>query len=557
MEINDGSLPTDLETCQRELLRVNAELGHVKGVYAETAALCEQQQGELEKLKAELELLKRCVFGRRSERRVDSSKQGRLFEEPAEGEPSRSTLPQEACEEEITYRRRRRGHGWGKIPEHFPREEKRLDIPEEEKTCACGERKVEIGEERVERVDYVPARVTVTVFILPKYACPKGDCGVTQAATPPSPVPGGRYGFGLMAQTLTSKFADHLTLYRDQDIFARAGLELARSTLCEMVANGAFLLEPLAAYLRDRLMVERVLGVDDTPVRLLDPEHPLGVRLARFWLYRGLELAPYNVFGFHPSRERKGPAEFLKDFRGTVKVDAYGVEGGVYLNSDGRILASCCMAHARRKFVEATSSHPVAAAEALAFFHRLYDIEDRALRLSAEERRALREREAVPVLAQMRTWLDMQAKTMLPKLKFREAVGYMLNQWEELTNYVHDGRLPIDNNATERDLRQLTIGRKNWLFIGSPEAGPRAATIYTVVASAVRHDLDVWAYLRDALERLAVGGTDLAELLPDVWARGHPESIRRYRGHEREARAAAVRARRARRRILEKAGLSE
>jgi hypothetical protein len=253
-------------------------------------------------------------------------------------------------------------------------------------------------------------------------------------------------------------------------------LELSRSTLCAIIAAAAGLLEPLAQAMHKRLLASDLLGADDTLVRLLDDSHPAGVRTARFWLYRGY-AAPYNVFAFHESRSRDGPREFLKDFRGWVKVDAYGVDGGVCLASGDRIAASCCLAHARRKFDEAKSSQPVLSAEALAMFQQLYDLEDRARLLTAEEREALREREATPVLARLHDWSNQQGSQALPKSKLGEAIGYPRNQWKALTNYVHDGRLPIDNNDTERDLRQLTVGRKNWLFIGSPEAGPRAAVL--------------------------------------------------------------------------------
>jgi hypothetical protein len=356
-----------------------------------------------------------------------------------------------------------------------------------------------------------------------------------------------------VAQVLTSKIADHLPLYRQQDILARSGLELSRSTLCDILAAASESLRPLAERLRHRVLASGWLGADDTPVRLIDRDHPAGVRTARFWLYRGPDEAPYDVFDFHESRSRDGPREFLHDFRGWVKVDAYGVDGGVYLGSGERIRASCCLAHARRKFDEAKSSHPARAAEALAFFQQLYDVEDRGRDLSPEDRRELRVREARPILQRLRDWANEQAQTTLPKLKLGTALGYLSNQWEALTSYVQDGRLPIDNNATERDLRRLTIGRKAWLFVGSPAAGPRAALLYTVVASAARHDLDVWAYLRDALVRLAHGQPDLDGLLPDVWAAAHPEAIRAYRGRERESRAAAQRERRKRRRALERA----
>jgi transposase len=548
----DASLPNDLEACQRELLHARSQLTHIESVLAETAVACEEQHTEIEKLRAELDLMKRYLFGRKSERFVDDPSQGRLFDDPANHESS-GLSPSDAAEEEITYRRRRRGHGWGKLPEHLPREEVLVDVPDAERTCdCCGEPMERIGEDRTERVDFRPARVVVKVIVRPKYACTKKH-GVKQAKNPPSPVPGGRFDFGLVAQVVTSKTADHLPLYRQQDVLARSGLELSRSTLCDIMAGAATLLTPLADVLKHRILASDLLGADDTPVRQLDASHPQGVRTARFWLFRGFESAPYNVFRFHDSRARDGPKEFLQDFRGTVKVDAYGVEGGVYLGSGVRILASCCMAHARRKFDEAKSSHPATAAEALAFFQQLYDIEDRARDFSPAARLLLRQAEAAPILERLLAWANEQARRALPKLKLAQAIGYLRNQWAALTNYVEDGRLPIDNNATERDLRALTIGRKNWLFIGSAEAGPRAAILYTVVASAARHDLDIWAYLRNALEQLATGATDLTPLLPDVWATAHPASIRAYRGREREAKAIAKRDRRKRRRALARA----
>jgi transposase len=541
----DALLPNDLEACQREL-------SQVRSVLAETAVTCEEQQAQIEKLRAELELFQRYLFGRRRERFVDSPGQGRLFDLPG-AEETVAAPPDETEEEQTAARRKRRGHGWGKLPAHLPREEVLVDVPESERTCSCcGEPLVRIGEDRTERVDYRPAKIVIKVLVTPKYACPKKHGGVKQREAPPAPVAGGRFDFGLVAQVVTSKVADHLPLYRQQDVLARSGLELSRSTLCDILAGAAELLAPLASLLKQRVLSGWLLGADDTPVRLLDGAHPDGVRTARFWLYRGCDETPYNVFDFHESRSRDGPQEFLSTFRGWVKVDAYGVDGGVYLGSAGRIRASCCLAHARRKFDEAKSSHPTLAAQALGLFHQLYDLEDQAREFTPEARHALRQREAVPLLSKLRAWADEQAASTLPKLKLGVALGYLRNQWDALSNYVEDGRLPIDNNATERDLRALTIGRKNWLFIGSPQAGPRAAVLYTVVASAARHDLDLWAYLRDILERLAASASDLAQLLPDAWAKNHPASVRAYRGREREAQATAKRERRKRRRVLER-----
>lgn len=552
----DASLPADLDACQRALLAARGQLTHTEHVLAETAVTCDRQQAQLAKLQEELELLKRYLFGRRSERHAPDPAQGQLFD----ASPDEALMAPSIPAAEIIYRRRR-GHGWSKLPEHLPREEVLVDVPESERTCGCcGQPMQRIGEDRSERVDLTPARIWVKVIVRPKYACSRQHGGVKQAATPPSPTPGGRFDFGFVAHVVTSKLADHLPLYRQQDILARSGLKLSRSTLCEIMAGAAELAAPLAQGMTQRLLTTDLLGADDTPVRLLDGSHPAGVRLARFWLFRGFDAAPYNVFYFHESRARDGPSAWLQKFRGTVKVDAYGVDQGVYLGSGGRIIASCCLAHARRKFEEAQSSHPRLSAEALACFQQLYDLEDRARDFAPEERRALRQAEAAPLLDRLRAWLAEQASAALPKLKWGEAVGYARNQWSALVNYVDDGRLPIDNNDVERDLRALTIGRKNWLFIGSPEAGPRAAVLYTVVASAARHHLDVWAYLRDVLEQLATLRTQYGEapptpekltpLLPDLWAQAHSESVRDDRKREQASRASAKRTRRQTRRAL-------
>lgn len=229
-------------------------------------------------------------------------------------------------------------------------------------------------------------------------------------------------------------------------------------------------------------------------MRLLDATHPEGVRTARVWLYRGEGETPYNVFDFHENRSRDGPQEFLSTFQGWVGVDVYGVDGGVYLESARRIRASCCLAHARPMFDEAMSSHPTLAAHALGLFRQLYDLEDQAREFSSEARRAPRWREAVPLLAKLRARADEQAGSALPKLKLGVALGYLRNQWDALSNYVEDGRLPIENYATERD-----FGADHWTEEFSihwqPPRGAASGVLYTVLASAARHGLDLWDYL--------------------------------------------------------------
>ena len=341
-------------------------------------------------------------------------------------------------------------------------------------------------------------------------------------------------------------------MYRLEDVFARAGVVIPRSTQVGLLDAAADLVLPLIELMQSRLLHSPVIGMDDTPVRLQDLTLPGKMRTARVWLARGRDEAPYNVFFFHESRERDGPATFLGDYNGWVTVDAYGVNDGVYIGSDGRITAACCHSHARRKFEAAKSNDPQRAARALVFYRQLYDIEDRARELTDAERLQLRVAESVPLLTEFKTWLDEQHVNprVLPKSLIGVAVRYARNQWPPLLAFTTDGRLPIDNNDTERDLRRLTIGRKNWLFIGSSPAGAVAASMYTLVASASRHDLDIWAYLNDVLRRLSAGESDLTALLPDQWRTTHPESIRTYRQAEQAHRAARTKSRRARRRKL-------
>jgi hypothetical protein len=314
---------------------------------------------------------------------------------------------------------------------------------------------------------------------------------------------------------------------------------------------------------RQRVLASEILGTDDTPVTLLTPREGDGSRKARFWLYRGRDAAPYDVFAFTDNRTRAGPDQFLEPFRGILSGDCYSGYVNIEQVTKGRIKFSACLAHGRRYVFNAREQQPVLASQMLAVIRRLYDIEDRGRTMDDAARLELRQRESVPLMSQLRTLLDSEAATrVLPKSKFGEALHYLRNNWDAFQVYLHDGRVPIDNTDVERDLRRIAIGRNNWLFLGSPMAGERTATIFTIVASGHRHDLDVWAYLRDVLEKLAygraaaggdVGAIDAAvlqSLLPDVWAKSHPESIRTFRVDEKQRRAETRRFKRAQRRRL-------
>lgn len=542
---NPQQLPSDLEACH--------------GLIQEQDSVLQGLARELEKAKFEIEQLKRYIYGRRSERHAEDASQLTLFDQTPEPTPE-SELAEEALTEEIRYTRRKRSKS-DRFPANLPREVTIKDVPEAERACSCcGEEMPIIDTDVRERLEYVPAKLIVYETHYFKRACGKCKQRVSVAAPPAADqdgaalTPGSRYGFGVTAQIILGKYADHLPLYRLEDVFARAGVVIPRSTQVGLLDAAADLLKPLADLMKSRLIASSVIGMDDTPVRLQDLSMPGRMKTARMWLARGLDESPYNVFFFHQSRERNGPAKFLEDFKGYVTVDAYGVNDGVYLGSGDRILASCCHAHVRRKFEAAKGNDPVRAARALSVYRQLFDIEDRASELTTEDRLALRQAESLPLLSGFKSWLDEQKADgrVLPKSAIGIAVRYALNQWKPLVAMLSDGRLPIHNNDVERDLRGLTIGRKNWLFVGSVSAGEVASRMYTVVASAMRHQLDAWAYLDSVLRSLAGGTTDIQSLLPDVWAQSHPEAIRTYREAESIARAAQTKARRARRRKLAK-----
>jgi transposase len=563
-------LPDDLGECQRQLAEsqrrlaeanrrveeanqrveeANRCVAEVGGRLEETAASLETLAREHEQLKEEFRVLSRLLFGPRRERLIESPGQQHLFE-PG-GLPDPVDVP--PVEERVVRRRgRRRGHGWTEIPEHVPRREKLVDVPESEKVCEHGCQKVRIGEDVVEELDWERPKLFARRIVRPKYACPTHkDQGVTCAPPEPKLVEGGRFGFGIGAEVLTAKFFLHLPLYRQEDTFAASGLRLDRSTLCDIVRCSAELLRPLAERQRELVLQSEVMWTDDTPVRMQVPLQ--GTREARFWTYIGDAHHPYDVYDFTTNHTRDGPKRFLDGYVGYLHADAYGGYDGIYLESGGKIREVACWSHARRKFFDARLSYPREAHEALAWIRELFDIEDRAADFDALGRRALRQAEAIPILDRMEVWLVEQSRRVLPKSSLAKAITYARNQWEALRRYTEDGRLTIDNNASERRLRAQAVGRKNWLFVGGEKPGERAAVIYTVVSSAKRHDLDVWAYLRDVLEQLARGAEDLGSLLPDRWKASHPEAVRTYRQDEREAKATAKRERRRRRRVLQRA----
>ncbi len=552
-------LPDDLAECQRLLLAafqearqrerhvVDAErqVTELKRVLDATTASYEQLQESHQAMADELNRIKRWIYGRKRERIIEGEGQRHLFdlEPPGAGEPEES-IPEEPPQQVAAHsRRRRRELDLSKLP-HYRHE---LDLSAAEKTCSCcGRLKDCIGKDETKILEYVPSKLEVHVHVRPKYACRHCKDGVVSPPPPERPIARGIAGPGLIAQILVSKFGDHQPLYRQEDFFARHGLHIARSTQCDWVKGAAELLGPLYERQKELVLQSPVLWTDDTPVTVLVGGEE-GSRKGRFWTYIG-EQHPYSVYDFTESRARDGPSRFLAGFKGYLHADAYGGYDHIYLDSNESVVEVACWAHARRKFFDAVRSSPRQAHQVLEWVGQLYDIEDRARELSVEARASLRQQEAVPVLDRIESYLVELEGSAIPKSVLRKAVSYACNQWQALRRYTEDGRLSIDNNVSERTLRHQAIGRKNWLFLGSQQAGPRAAVLFTILAGAKRHRIEPWAYLKEILLRLHGDDPRLDDMLPDRWAKQHPEMVLNHRLEESRQKTARKRDRRRRRR---------
>lgn len=433
-------------------------------------------------------------------------------------------------------------HGRRKLPDHLPRRQIIHDLTDEQKKCpCCGEHRACIGSETSEQLEYIPAKFEILQHVRHKYACKscgEGKCAVCDgrahidvATKKAQPIEKGLPGPSLVAYVITSKLGDHLPLYRLETIFDRGGVDVARSTMCAWMLAASKLVKPLTDLMADRVRQSKVIHTDETRVPVQDGTTPGRCKSGRIWTYGGDESNPYVVYDYTPDRTRAGPSNWLRDFHGHLQADAYGGYDGIY--AAGGVTEVACWAHARRKFFDARETDGRRAAEMLEMVRRLYAVEEEGktgvTRLMkqrpeapADERhkvvRALRQEKAVAVLAEIKAWLDREKDIVLPRSPMAAAIGYTLNQWDALNRYVEHGFLNIDNNAAERALKRVAIGRKNWLFAGNDAAGMSHARLWTLIASAERHGLDPQAYLRSMLAK--IGSTSLSELgqfLPDLW----------------------------------------
>jgi transposase len=411
---------------------------------------------------------------------------------------------------------KKRGGGRQALPRDLKRERIVHDLEDSEKHCnECNQDLRPIGEETSERYEYVPAQLTVVEDVCKKYAC---ACTVKTATKPAQPIEKSTAGASLLAQVIVAKTVDHLPLNRQEKIFERHGADISRKTMCGWMAQSAEVVEPLYQSLKDILFQSKVIGTDDTSVKVLDGKLPFA-RTGRMWPYYGDQNHPVIVYDYTATRARAGPEKFLDGYRGYLQADAYGGYDAFFKDPARGLIEVGCWAHARRYFHKALDSDQSRMGLALSLIGQLYRVENQARSHPAWERLELRRQESRPILEKLHGYLLEIEAEVLPKSPEGRAVRYTLKNWTALTRYCDDGDLQIDNNAVERAIRGIAVGRANWTFFGSDEGGKTAAVLRSLVASCQRVGVDPFAWFKDVLSRIMTHPINrISELLPHNWA---------------------------------------
>jgi transposase len=465
-----------------------------------------ERESELETLKLLLSKLRRMQFGRKSEKLQRHIEQLELrLEDLQLAQASEQIQRSESSSAESSWPAAKMKPTRRPLPEHLPRQTQTHE-PKHSACPDCGGELRKLGEDVSETLEYLPECFRIIRHVRPKLSCRHCQL-IVQAAAPSRPIARGLAGPSLLAHVLISKYADHLPLYRQCEIYRRQGVELERSTLADWVSGCSKLLAPLVEALRRYVMAADKLHADDTRVPVLAPGQGK-TKTGRLWTYvrddraAGDTAAPAVWFAYSPDRAGEHPVQHLRTFRGALQADAYA--GFNQLYHDGRIQEVACWAHVRRKFYDLEQAHasPLAR-EALERIAALYAIEDEIRGRPPNERQQVRQKRTRPLVQSLHDWFEASLSKLSRKSDTTAAIRYALTLWPALTRYCDDGSLEIDNNAAERALRAITLGRKNYLFAGSDAGGERAAILYSLIGSAKLNGLDPESYLRDVLMRIA------------------------------------------------------
>ena len=397
------------------------------------------------------------------------------------------------------------------LPKDLPREVVLHDIPEIEKICTCGTSLICIGQEVTEQLKYIPAQLSVVQHVRPKYVCKPCEEKIKIADMPLLFLPKSIATPELVAHAIISKYVDHLPLYRQESIWKRLEVDLPRSSLCGWILKTAALCEPLVALLRADILRTDYVQADETTVQVLAEVGRSNIAVSYMWVYQGGDALHRSiVFDYQETRAGEHAKTFLNGFKGYLQTDAYS--GYLWTEKDPDLVSVGCMAHARRPFAELAklTKTPGLAHEALAFFQKLYAIEKqvRESALLPQARYALRQDKAPLVLANFKIWLERYLTKTSEQSKIGKAIRYVLNHWAALTAYLQDGRIEIDNNAVENRIRPFAVGRKNWLFAGSPSGAKAGATLYSLLETCRANQVEPYAYFCAMLHRIRLCHTE-------------------------------------------------
>ena len=508
MAMKVETLPDDPQALKKIILLQNEKL--------------EDQSKRIDYLLEQFNLARKKQFGASSEA---APGQGQLFNEAEDEAEVEAVEPETNAIAAHTRKKPVRTA----LPKELPRETKTIDLDDSEKVCDCCNGPLhEMGKETREQLEFIPAQIKVIETVRLKYSCRTCEKAATQtpikiAPPPASPIPKSIATPSLLAQIIINKYQYALPLYRQETLFKSHNIDLNRKTMADWMIRCGSIVKPIIACLKNHLIEQGVIYADETPLKVIREDK----QKSYMWVYctgtdsPNPEARHKNIvlYDFHPSRAATCPKGFLGDYNGYLQVDGYKA----YEQTQAHLVG--CMAHARRKFIEAQKAHRSAgrpkgktgkADWAVNHLQKLYALESKAKTFTSEERYALRQKEAVPLLKQFKDWLDASVLTVTPKSALGAALRYCMNQWNKLNQYVKDGDLNIDNNRAERAIKPFVIGRKNWMFSNTSRGATASAELYSIIETAKANGIEPLKYFQRLLEELPKrkDGDSMEDLMP-------------------------------------------